>query len=395
VNIYKVVFDIDGEDFYTTQLAYGTEIVAPAEVPDREGHSFEGWGAVPVTVPANDLRISGTYSPNHYTLTFKIGEEIYFTGEQPYGSVIEEPATPVKEGYTFEGWEKYPETVPAENVEINGSFRINQYKVEFVIKNYDANGDKVVESYERNYGEPITIPEVDNTRTGYTFSGFGVVPATVPASDVVYTGEFNIDYFNLTFKAGEEVLVSAKVPYGSEIQVPTAPAKEGHVFLGWGNVPATMPAEDKTFEASYAINSYELTFRLDGERILTKDLEFGAPIEAPEVAEKEGFSFTGWGVVPATMPSSDLVITGAYEKNTYNVVFKIGDEVVEAIQVLYGDKFNAPVVAEKEGYTFDGWKDIPASMPAKDLEFVSAYTVNSYTASFILDGEVFHSEKID
>ncbi|MDE6632045.1 MAG: InlB B-repeat-containing protein, partial [Muribaculaceae bacterium] len=198
VNIYKLIFDIDGEDFYTTQLAYGSDIVAPAEVPDKEGHSFEGWGNVPATVPANDLRISGTYSPNHYTLTFKIGEDVYFTGEQPYGSVIEEPATPVKEGYTFAGWEKYPETVPAENVEVNGSFTINQYKVEFVIKDYDANGDKVVESYVRDFGEPVTIPEVDNTRTGYTFSGFGVVPATVPASDVVYTGEFVVNYYTLT-----------------------------------------------------------------------------------------------------------------------------------------------------------------------------------------------------
>ncbi|MDE6480445.1 MAG: InlB B-repeat-containing protein, partial [Muribaculaceae bacterium] len=395
VNIYKLIFDIDGEDFYTTQLAYGSDIVAPAEVPDKEGHSFEGWGNVPATVPANDLRISGTYSPNHYTLTFKIGEDVYFTGEQPYGSVIEEPATPVKEGYTFAGWEKYPETVPAENVEVNGSFTINQYKVEFVIKDYDANGDKVVESYVRDFGEPVTIPEVDNTRTGYTFSGFGVVPATVPASDVVYTGEFVVNYYTLTFRNGEEVVISAQVPYGAKLEVPSAPAKEGYTFTGWGNVPANMPARDLDFEASFDINTYELTFRLDGNRIFTKDLEFGQPIEAPEVSEKEGYTFTGWGVVPATMPSSDLEITGVYEKNSYNVVFKVGEEVIETLQVLYGDKFNAPVVAEKEGYTFNGWEGIPEAMPAKDLEFTSGYTVNSYNVTFKIDGEIFHSAVVN
>ncbi len=395
VNIYKLIFDIDGEDFYTTQLAYGTEIVAPAEVPDKEGHSFEGWGNVPATMPANDIEISGTYSANHYTLTFKIGDEVYFTGEQPYGSVIKEPNTPVKEGYTFAGWEKYPETVPAENVEVNGSFSINQYKVEFVIKDYDANGDKVVASEVLDYGKPITIPDIDNTKTGYTFSGFGVVPATVPASDVVYTGEFVVNYYTLTFKNGEEVIVSAQVPYGAKIEVPSKPEKEGYVFTGWGNVPAVMPAKDLEFQASYAINSYELTFRVDGVRISSKDLEYGAPIEVPEVAEKEGHTFTGWGVVPPTMPASDLEITGKYEKNTYNVVFKIGDEVLESLQVLYGDKFTAPAAPEKEGYTFNGWKDVPAAMPANDLEFNSSYTVNTYKVTFKIDGEVVSSSEVE
>ena len=380
VNIYNLAFDIDGVPFFQTQLAYGTEIVAPNEIPDKEGNTFAGWGDVPATMPANDLAISGTYSPNHYTLTFKIGDVVVFTGEQPYGSEIVAPEAPYKEGYSFVGWSDFPATVPAENVEVLGEYQINQYELKFSVEGVELYSGMVT------YGEPIEIPEVEPKR-GHSFAGFGVVPATMPASDLHITGNYEINNYSVVFKVGEDVVYSGLVPFNGSIEVPAAPAKDGHVFLGWDGVPSAMPDRDMTFEGKYSVNSYKLTFRLDNKVVSSENVEFGAEIAAPEVADKEGYTFGGWGIVPAVMPASDLEISGKYEVNHYNIVFRVGEDILVSAQVPFGAKLEVPTAPEKEGHTFTGWGDVPQTMPSKDLEFVGGFDVNKYNLSFKIGEE--------
>lgn len=382
VNIYTLTFDIDGEVFFTTQLAYGTEITAPAEVPDKEGNTFVGWGDVPATMPANDLVISGTYSVNNYTLTFKIGEEIIFTGQQPFGSEIVVPVVPEKDGYSFSGWGDVPATVPDENLEFTGEYVPNEYTLTFKVDGEVLASDKVA------YGAPVTVPEVPE-KEGHTFAGFGVVPATMPASDLEISGVYDKNYYSVTFKAGEVVVATAQVAYGDPIIAPAAPVIEGHTFNAWTDLVEgmTMPARDLVFEAAYDVDSYTLTFRIGDYTVSSEKVAYGSEIVAPEAPAKEGHTFTGWGMVPATMPASDLEITGVYEVNFYNVVFRIGEEVIETLQVAYGSEIAQPTAPEKEGYEFAGWGDVPATMPASDLEFNGSYDVKSYNVTFRIDGE--------
>lgn len=387
VNLYTLTFDIDGEVFFQTQLAYGTEITAPAEVPDKEGKVFGGWGNVPAIMPANDLTISGTYASSHYTVTFRIGEEVIFTGQQPYGSEIIVPEVADKEGYTFSGWGEVPATVPARDLEFVGSYDINQYILTFSI------GDEVLLSETVNYGDAITAPEAAE-KEGHTFSGWGVVPPTMPASDLHISGFYEVNTYNVVFKAGEELVYAAQLPFGAEITAPEAPAKEGYTFTLWQGLVETMPAHDVTVEAHYVINSYTLTFRIGDEVVATERLDYGSAIEAPEAPEKKGHTFTGWGVVPATMPASDLEITGTYDVNVYTVVFRLGEEILNSAQVSYGAEISVPEAPEKEGHSFSGWGDVPSTMPDSDLEFNGGYSVNSYNVAFRIDGELIAEFKI-
>ncbi len=390
VNLYTLTFDIDGEVFYITQLAFGTEISVPSEVPDKEGNSFGGWGNVPAIMPANDLVISGTYAPNHYTITFKIGEEVFFTGQQPFGSEIVAPEVPQKEGYTFSGWGEIPAVVPNRNLEFVGEYTANKYKLEFSIDGKEISSDLVA------FGDPIVVPDVE-TKIGYTFSGWGVIPTTMPAADLAFSGSYSVNNYNVTFKIGEDIVSSVQVPYGGSMidVLPEAPVKEGYNFVGWGDVPATMPAEDLVFEGTYSAILYQLTFFIGNETLSTKAVEYGAPIEAPDVPEKEGFTFTGWGVLPSTMPASNLVFTGSYEVNKYTVVFKIGEDVISSATVAYGAEISVPVAPDKEGNTFSGWGDIPSVMPATDLEFNGTYSLNSYNVVFRIGEEVILSAIVE
>lgn len=381
VNIYKVVFSIDGEVYRSLELAYGTAIPVP-EAPAKEGYTFSGWGDVPGTVPASDLEFYGTYNLNRHMIVFRIGDEVIFEGEMPYGSEIVAPEPPVKEGHTFAGWGPMPSVMPDSAVEVIGSYSVNSYTLTFDI-------DGAVYSTETlAYGSVIAVPVNVPEKDGHVFMGWGDVPVTMPAYDLTVSGTYAVNHYTLTFRIGEEILFTGEQPYGSEIVAPEVPEREGYTFSGWGEMPATMPSRNLEITGSYDPLKYTLTFKIDEEVIFSESVDCGSVIEAPEAPEKEGYSFTGWGVVPATMPASDLELTGTYEINYYNLVFKVGDEVVLSAQVPYGTEIVAPEVAEKEGYSFSGWGEVPSTMPANDLEISGSYEVNSYKITFIIDGEV-------
>ena len=386
VNIYTLTFYIDGEVYYTTQAAYGSEISAP-EIPTKEGHTLVGWNDVPATMPANDLNINGTYNVNTYTLTFTIGDEVIFTGQIPYGTEITLPEAPAKEGYTFSGWGMVPSVMPAMDLKFTGSYEVNYYTLSFMAD------DEVILTSTVPYGAEIVVPYPPE-KEGNTFSGWGDIPSTMPANDLVLRGTYSVNYYTLTFKIGEDVLFNGELPYGGEIKAPEAPVKEGHTFGGWGDVPATMPARNLEFKGEYTTNSYTLTFLIDDYVVSKNEILFGAEIIVPEIPEKEGYTFSGWGVVPAVMPAQDLVFTGSYDLNSYSVVFKIGDEVIYSSQIPFGAEIVAPEAPEREGHTFSGWGEIPASMPAKDLEFIGSYTVNIYTVTFAIGDETAYTTEV-
>ncbi len=49
--------------------------------------------------------------------------------------------------------------------------------------------DEVYVTYELDFGDEI-FPEEEPTKEGYTFSGWSEIPETMPAKDVVVTGNF-------------------------------------------------------------------------------------------------------------------------------------------------------------------------------------------------------------
>ena len=57
-----------------------------------------------------------------YTVTYMIDEEVYKTYTVEYGADIAEEAAPEKEGYIFSGWDAIPTTMPAHDVTITGKF---------------------------------------------------------------------------------------------------------------------------------------------------------------------------------------------------------------------------------------------------------------------------------
>ena len=361
VNIYKLTYNVDGAEYKAYDVAYNTTITAEAN-PTKEGYTFSGWDAVPETMPAKDVVVSGTFTINSYKAVFKIGEEVIDTKSIVYGEAITTPEAPLKEGYTFEGWKDVPENMPARDIEIVGSYKANIYKL-----TYNVDGAEY-KAYEVAYNTTITA-EAEPTKEGYTFSGWDAVPETMPAKDVVVNGTFTINSYKAVFKIGEEVIDTKSIVYGEAITTPEAPLKEGYTFEGWKDVPENMPARDIEIVGSYKANIYKLTYNVDGAEYKAYEVAYNTTITAEAEPTKEGYTFSGWDAVPETMPAKDVVVSGTFTINSYKLTVYLDGDIYIEQKLEYGADINVPTPEIPEGKTFDGWDiEIPATMPAHDLE---------------------------
>ena len=80
-----------------------------------------------------------------------------------YKESVKYPENPVREGYTFNGWDKEISIMPAEDVTITAQWKINQYNLTFVFSNGAEN-----EVGTLDYNSPIEYPR-NVTKDGYTF----------------------------------------------------------------------------------------------------------------------------------------------------------------------------------------------------------------------------------
>ncbi|MCM1332739.1 MAG: M6 family metalloprotease domain-containing protein [Bacteroides sp.] len=74
------------------------------------------------------------------------------------------------------------------------------------------------------------------------------------------------------------------------------------------------------------------------------------------------------------------------DNRKFTVTFMIGEEIIDSKTLMVGETIIAPVAPEKEGYLFDGWKDLPETMPAHDLNIYGSYSQYSSIDSILING---------
>ncbi len=440
INQYTITFKLgNGEDDVVKKQDYDTALETPT--PTRTGYTFKGWDeTVPSKIPAADKTFTAQWEINQYTMTFKLANgEADVVKKQDYDSELTAPADFTKTGYTFTGWDaEIPAKIPAEDKTFTAQWKINQYTVKFVADGTDVYNQK------QDYNSAITAPEAP-AKEGHTFKEWTPgVAATVPAEDVTYTavytvntykvfykvddadyktvevkygekipsesapekegmpasdvtitGSFAINQYKVKFVIGEEVISEQTLDYGTTINAPEAPLKEGYTFAGWGEVAATVPAKDVTYTGSYTVNTYKVFYKVDDADYKTVEVKYGEEIPSESAPEKEGYTFSGWSEAPVTMPASDVTITGSFSINQYTVKFIIGEEVISEQTLDYGSPINAPEAPLKEGYTFAGWGEVAATVPAKDVTYTGSYTVNVYVIRYYVNGELVAEDKVE
>lgn len=381
---YTITYMIDGTVYKTEQLKPGQAI--QAEIPTREGYTFSGWTGLPDTMPAQNITVTGSFTANSYNVTYVVDGAVYQVVSVPCGSALT-PPTVSKQGYTFSGWSGLPATMPAHDITVTGTFTPTNYTLTYYVD------DVVYEKQTLAYGSAIT-PLPNPSREGYTFSGWSYIPATMPAYNVIVKGTFTSNVYTLKYMVDGALYQQQELAYGSAITPPSAPSKEGHTFKGWEGLPNVMPAGNLIVNAVYEVNVYTLTYKSDNVVYKVFEVPYGTPLTAIDYPEKEGYVFSGWSYIPATMPAYNVIVSGTFTIGTYKIEYVLNgagykDYVFYSNTYKYGQTIVPYTRSPRNitGYTFMGWSEIPEKMPGHDVIVNGVYKGIDFTVTYILEGE--------
>ena len=387
---HTLTYMVDGNVYKIITIEEGENII-PEPTPTKEGYTFSGWSEIPQTMPDHDVTVTGTFTINKYKLIYMVDGTEYKSYDIEYGASITPEPEPAKEGYTFSGWSDIPSMMPAQDVTVTGTFTVNKYKLTYMVDN------EVYRSYDVEYGATIT-PEEAPTKENYIFSGWSDIPQTMPAHDVTVTGSFTYApprAYTLTYMVDGEVYKTESYYEGDAITPEAEPTKEGYTFSGWSYIPSIMPAEDVTVYGTFTVNKYTLTYMVDGEVYKTYEIEYGTRITPEDEPTKEGYTFSGWSNISETMPAQDVTVIGSFTINTYILTYIVDGEEYKSYELDYGTSITPEAEPTKEGYTFSGWGEIPETMPAYDVTVTGTFAINKYKITYIIDGVAYLTEEVE
>ena len=388
-NSYNVKWIVDGVTVKEESVAYGDELPAAPSVDAKAGYNF-AWSSAPATMPAADVEITGAYTPIVYTVTWKIdGEQgTYKQTQATFGEAIATPEAPIeKEGYTFE-WRGIPETMPAdENLVITGYYVANSYKVTWTVNGVAFTTTTV------NFGDAIIAPDY-TAEAGYDFA-WDEIPATMPANDITINGTTTAKTYTVTWNVNGEKVGETTVKFGDAVADYEYAAPTGYTFSGWTDKPETMPASNITVNGTTTAKTYTVTWKVDGEVVGTTTETFGQPIADFNYDAPVGSTFSGWLDKPETMPDNEnLVINGTLRADIHTITWKVNGEVIATTNAVYGAEIADYDYTAPTGYTFSGWTDKPATMPANNIEVNGTTTIKTYTVKWTINGEYYKSTEV-
>lgn len=322
---HTVTFDPDnGEATSTVTVADGAEVEKPSADPVKDGFTFTGWmldaAAYDFTAPVKgDLLLVAGWEevevPLH-TVTFDPANDSATTTIQVAdGDPVGEPADPIRDGFTFEGWtlngSPYAFTTPVTAditlVATWAEIPLVTYTVTF---DPDNGGDTF--SQQVIAGETAARPGADPTREGYVFTGWTLNGAaydfaTAVSADITLTAGWElapVGDHTVTFDPQNgETAFTVTVPHGGSAAKPADPIRDGYSFTGWtlSGAPydfASAVVSDITLVAGWeaeAVVTHTVTFDpANGASVTQVKVANGGTVARPADPVREGFTFTGW-----------------------------------------------------------------------------------------------------
>lgn len=242
-----------------------------------------------------------------YNLSFMNDDELYYSTMVEAGAnipVIDDPEA--KKGHTFSGWSEMPEVMPDSDLVLHAIWTPIEYTLTY------TSADSVVYTEQVAYNTPIT-PYTPEDREGYSFGGWSDMPEVMPDSNVVVSAIWTPIEYTVTYISGDSIVHTEQVAYGSSIPVYNPEEVTGYSFIGWINMPDSMPAQDIEVIAEWKANTYTISYYIDEELVYSEEVEYNAPVTLYEynVSEPRKYRFGGWtGEKYETMPAQDITYYG-------------------------------------------------------------------------------------
>lgn len=344
----------------------------------------------------NEAKKEG-FTKYRWTYSVKDADENWISAKEiPSGAWSEQSSEETdilnkKFGYSFPYYEF--EFEPVWQGDVNFKLEVPEGEEESVLTPKPIEGIDV--------GTTIELPKAPEIK-GYTFNGWKSDVSTdavyepgssykVTSANVTFTGSWTVNKYSITWKQGDNELVSDswEVAYKSQVKLPI-PEKTGYTFTGWKSdvegdntlynkeTPFTMPSHAVTMTAQWQINTYTVTYNGNGGTIGiytgTDTVKYNNSYEIKNVSgitpTRFGYQFCGWKINGSgdtlqagssfTMPANDVTLVAQWEATsskrykmeqgvgyTYNGTFRIKGDPSN-----YQDKITF-YVPEAGEYTFE------------------------------------------
>ena len=404
VNEYTITYNVDGAEYKVETYDYGTAITILAD-PEKEGHTFSGWDTVlPATMPANNIVVNGTFSANTYKITYNVDGAEYKVEEYVFGKAVTPLEAPVKEGYTFSGWDKAaPETMTAGDITISGTFTVNQYNAIFYVDG------EVFATVPTDFGKVPVAPDATNAKAGYTFVEWTPALAEMTTAGAEYNAVFTansetpytVEIYTMGLDGQYGEAAVENYTGATDTEATYAPAvKEGFTVADESVLKGNIEGDGSlVLKVYYSRN--KVTVDLNGEE---DEYFYGEEITEPtrptppegyEQPEVDGWEDQNGDPVnfPITVPDEDTTITPVFVPKNYKATFVFNDGATEEKTIAYLETVTAPTAPAIDGYKFIGWRDDAGAfltdattMPARDITYTAIYEITTSGVNYYVDG---------
>lgn len=374
-------------------------------------------------------------TPLFYDVYFKSDAgTVIDTQNIEYNKPVPRPATPSKEGNTFEGWYKDPGYAylwDFDNDKVMGTmtlyakWSINTYTV-----NFDTLGSAdVISPITAQYGKTIIQPLPNPVRTGYNFLGwyedngctklwnFGV--STVTSDMTLYAKWEPVSCIVSYNSQGGSLIHNQVAAFDSLITAPTPPEREGFAFFGWYKDPGCTSvwtwATDRvqgntTLYAKWETNQYVVTFdSMEGSAVPSVTIQYDTLMPAPGVPTRDGYTFAGWfreesysneWNFATNKVSKDMTLYAKWIPSEATIEFESnGGTTVAKLVGLTGQELAQTTMpgVEKDGHLFNGWykesefsgdviTSLPETFPPGNTKYYASWQINQYLVTFEENG---------
>ncbi|MCH1984160.1 leucine-rich repeat protein [Ruminococcus sp. OA3] len=199
---YTITFqDWDGVVLKTEVVLEGEPATAPDD-PAREGYTFTGWDQ-PFGTVRSDLVVAALYTINQYTVTFQDWDNTIISEQLiNYGGAATPPINPVREGYTFTGWDEDFSNITTD-LSINALYEVNVIGIE--IASPPLKLEYFLDEALDTTGLLVDILFFDGTKeriTGYTVSFDSSIAGnqTVTVTYEAFTASFAVCVKNIVYE---------------------------------------------------------------------------------------------------------------------------------------------------------------------------------------------------
>lgn len=469
-DVYNITYNLDGGTVATANpTTY--DVTTPTitlNTPTKPGYTFTGWtgsnGITPqitVTIPVGSTgnkNYVANWIPTSYNITYIVDPDVTNPPSNPVSyNITQTPITltnPTRPGYTFQHWTISSDvagvTIPNGKTITSGTYgnltctavwAIDTYTI-----TYNLNGGSVATANPANY-KMTDLPFTLNnpTKPGYTFAGWigsnGTTPqitvAITTTSDGVpgnlnYTANWTPVTYSISYNVGAGGTNPALNPAsyntdGTPITLAN-PSRPGYTFVDWSitsnaagvTVPNGITITsgtygDLTCTANWALDTYNITYTLDGGTVATPNPNTytvtGLPITLNNPT-KSGFTFAGWTGSNGTTPQTTVTITSTSNGVPGNLSYTANwteDDYLISYDYKGG---NAPASPNKSsyktaeapftisnqptrpGYTFAGWTGSNGAIPQTSvtvsagttghLNYDANWNVVNYNITYVL-----------